>query len=103
MVQRARRRQEIEIIKRIYFGFLPVPWILTAMLFVNGKFDAAPPQRETVSVVSKFEYARPTADATVGGQHRGGKASRSNEYWSAATTTTASSPGTKSSWRSSRA
>jgi len=54
LVQRARRGKEIEIIKRIYFGFLPVPWILASMLFINGKFDAAPPKREITSVVGKF-------------------------------------------------
>jgi len=54
MVERARRRQEIEVMKRIYFGFLPVPWILTVMLFVNGKFDTQPPRPETASVVGKF-------------------------------------------------
>jgi hypothetical protein len=54
MVQRARRRQEIEIIKRIYFGFLPVPWILAALLFVNGKLDDTPPRTETAAVVGKF-------------------------------------------------
>jgi hypothetical protein len=54
MVQRARRRQEIEIMKRVYFGFLPVPWILAALLFVNGKFDATPHVHENASVVGKF-------------------------------------------------
>jgi hypothetical protein len=54
MVNRARQRQEIEVLKRIYFGFLPVPWILAALLFVNGKFDITPPQRQTTSVVGKF-------------------------------------------------
>jgi hypothetical protein len=54
MVDRARRGQEIEIVKRVYFGLLPVPWILAALLFVNGKFDADPPRPETVSVVGKF-------------------------------------------------
>jgi hypothetical protein len=54
MVKRASRRQEIEVIKRVYFGLLPVPWILAALLFVNGKFDADPPRPETVSVVGKF-------------------------------------------------
>jgi hypothetical protein len=54
MVQRARRHQEIEVVKRIYFGFLPVPWILTVLLFVNGKFDVTPPHSETTSVVGKF-------------------------------------------------
>jgi len=54
MVQRARRRQEIEVIKRLYFGLLPVPWILVGLLFINGKFDTATPRRETARVVGKF-------------------------------------------------
>lgn len=54
MVQRARKRQEIEALKRIYFGLLPVPWILTGLLFINGKFDTAQPQRQTTAVVGKF-------------------------------------------------
>ena len=54
MVERARRHQEIEVIKRIYFGFLPVPWILTILLFVNGKFDVQPPTSQTTAVVGKF-------------------------------------------------
>jgi hypothetical protein len=54
LVNRARRGEEIEVVKRIYFGFLPVPWILATLLFVNGKFDVAPPKREIASVVGKF-------------------------------------------------
>jgi len=54
MVQRARQRQEIEALKRIYFGLLPVPWILTVLLFVNGRFDSTPPLRQTTAVVDKF-------------------------------------------------
>ena len=49
-----RRRAEVELPKRIYFGFVPVPWLLTALLLVNGKFDAAPPVRQTATVVGKF-------------------------------------------------
>ncbi len=37
--RRARNRQEIEILKRIYAGFIPLPWILAATLFVNGRLD----------------------------------------------------------------
>jgi hypothetical protein len=37
----ARRRQEIEVLKRIYAGFVPLPWILAATLLVNGRVDAA--------------------------------------------------------------
>ena len=38
--RRARRRQELEILKRIYTGFIPLPWILAATLFLNGKLDS---------------------------------------------------------------
>ena len=36
----ARRHAEIEVFKRIFTGLVPLPWILTALLFVNGKFDS---------------------------------------------------------------
>jgi len=36
----ARRHAEIEVLKRIFTGLLPLPWIFTAILFVNGKFDS---------------------------------------------------------------
>src|ERR1700726_5175315 len=38
--RRARNRQEIEVLKRIYAGFIPLPWILAATLFINGRLDA---------------------------------------------------------------
>src|SRR5262249_1704092 len=34
--RRARDRKEVEILKRIYSGFIPLPWILAATLLVNG-------------------------------------------------------------------
>jgi hypothetical protein len=36
----ARKRQDIEAMKRIYSGFIPLPWILCAMLFANGRLDS---------------------------------------------------------------
>jgi hypothetical protein len=39
--RRARRHQEIEVLKRLFAGFVPLPWILAATLFVNGRFDSA--------------------------------------------------------------
>ena len=33
--RRARNRQELEVLKRIYAGFIPLPWILAATLFLN--------------------------------------------------------------------
>jgi hypothetical protein len=38
--RRARNRQELEILKRIYSGFIPLPWLLGAALFLNGKLDS---------------------------------------------------------------
>ena len=38
--RRARNRQELEVLKRIYSGFIPLPWILAATLFLNGKLDS---------------------------------------------------------------
>ena len=38
--RRARSRKELEILKRIYSGFIPLPWILASALFVNGRLDA---------------------------------------------------------------
>jgi hypothetical protein len=37
---RARQHKELEILKRIYSGFIPLPWILAATLFVNGRVDS---------------------------------------------------------------
>ncbi|MFI5058135.1 MAG: hypothetical protein ACHQLQ_08100 [Candidatus Acidiferrales bacterium] len=37
----ARKRLEIEVLKRIYAGFVPLPWILAATLVVNGRVDSA--------------------------------------------------------------
>ena len=37
---RARAHKEIEVLKRIYSGFIPLPWILAATLFINGKIDS---------------------------------------------------------------
>jgi hypothetical protein len=38
--RRARQRQELEVLKRLYSGFIPLPWILAATLFLNGKLDS---------------------------------------------------------------
>jgi hypothetical protein len=51
---RARRHQEVEVMKRIYFGMIPVPWIFAALLFLNGKLDTTHPVRIPATVVSKF-------------------------------------------------
>ena len=39
--RRARRHQELEILKRIYAGFILLPWILAFTLLVNGRLDSS--------------------------------------------------------------
>jgi hypothetical protein len=50
---RARKHQEVEVMKRIYFGMIPVPWIFAALLFLNGKLDNSRPIRVPAMVVGK--------------------------------------------------
>src|SRR5713226_10648625 len=38
--RRARYRRELEVLKRIYTGFIPLPWILAATLLMNGRLDS---------------------------------------------------------------
>ena len=51
---RARKHQEVEVMKRIYFGMIPVPWIFAGLLFLNGKLDTSRPVRIPATVISKF-------------------------------------------------
>jgi hypothetical protein len=51
---RARKHAEIEVVKRIYFGMIPVPWIFAGLLFLNGKLDTSRPIRIPATVVGKF-------------------------------------------------
>lgn len=38
--RRAQNRREVEVLKRVYYGFIPIPWILSATLLVNGALDS---------------------------------------------------------------
>jgi hypothetical protein len=38
--RRARQRQELEVLKRLYYGFIPLPWILAMTIFLNGRLDS---------------------------------------------------------------
>jgi hypothetical protein len=51
---RARRAQPLESLRRIFRGLLPLPWMLSVLLYVNGRFDKQPPMIEVTHVVSKF-------------------------------------------------
>jgi hypothetical protein len=52
--QRARQRGDVEIFKRLFFGLVPLPWVVAILLFSNGKFDSAPTHRISARVVGKF-------------------------------------------------
>lgn len=54
---RAKHHQEVEVMKRIYFGLTPVPWVLAAMLFMNGRFDSSVPRTEPAVVIGKVSVA----------------------------------------------
>jgi hypothetical protein len=71
---RARKHQEIEVLKRIYFGMIPVPWIFAGMLFLNGKLDTSRPIRVPATVVGKFATGGlPRSRRLVVTSWRGGK------------------------------
>ncbi|MGB7023143.1 MAG: hypothetical protein WBD73_05035 [Candidatus Acidiferrales bacterium] len=52
--RRALRRQEVELLKRIFHGLVPLPWLLGTLLFINGALDRSPPQNFQTTVVSRF-------------------------------------------------
>ncbi len=57
--RRAVRHAETEALKRIYYGLIPVPWILGALLMANGALDTSKPHIEETRVVGKFSMPGP--------------------------------------------
>jgi hypothetical protein len=57
--RRAVHHLEVEALKRIYFGLVPLPWLLGALLFANGALDRAPSNDFTTTVVSRFAMRGP--------------------------------------------
>ena len=56
---RALRHLEVEALKRIYYGLIPIPWLLAVLLLINGAFDTSPPRVEVARVVGKFAMRGP--------------------------------------------
>jgi hypothetical protein len=52
--RRAVRHAEVEALKRVYYGLIPLPWLLSALLLANGALDRSPPQLEDARLVGKF-------------------------------------------------
>jgi len=57
--RRALKHVELEALKRVYYGLIPVPWLLAGLLLLNGAFDRAPFNEIETHVVGKFVMAGP--------------------------------------------
>ena len=57
--RRAQKHSEVEALKRVYFGLVPVPWLLAALLFANGALDRGTPEVVLSRVVGKFSMPGP--------------------------------------------
>jgi hypothetical protein len=57
--RRALRHQEVEAMKRVYYGLIPVPWLLALVLLANGAFDNSRPEVEQTRVIGKFSMPGP--------------------------------------------
>lgn len=52
--RRARKRQEIEILKHVFSGFILLPWILAATLLVNGRLDSQSVTNHSTTVDGRY-------------------------------------------------
>ena len=57
--RRALRHTEVEALKRVYYGLIPLPWLLAVLLLGNGALDRTPPQLQSARVVGKFAMRGP--------------------------------------------
>src|SRR5271156_7242106 len=55
----ALHHAEAEALKRVYYGLIPVPWILALLLLANRALDRAPPHVEQTRVIAKFSMPGP--------------------------------------------
>ncbi len=53
----ALRHGDVEKLKRVYYGLIPLPWILCALLLANGAMDHGPWEVEQARVVGKFSMS----------------------------------------------
>ena len=54
--RRAHARQEIEVLKHLFTGLLPIPFILSTALFLNGRLDSSTDvSYHPVAVVGRYQ------------------------------------------------
>jgi hypothetical protein len=59
--RRAVAHQDVDILKRLYYGLIPLPWLLAGLLFMNGALDTSKVHSEQARVISKFSMPGPMA------------------------------------------
>ncbi len=57
--RRALRHAEVEALKRVYYGFVPLPWLLGVLLCLNGGLDRTTSRECPARVVEKFALTAP--------------------------------------------
>jgi hypothetical protein len=57
--RRALRHAEVEALKRVYYGLIPLPWLLGILLFCNGALDRSPEVAYRERVVGRFAMRGP--------------------------------------------
>lgn len=60
--RRALKHGEVEALKRVYYGLIPVPWVLSVLLLANGALDNGAPKIVQEQVISKFAMPGPVAN-----------------------------------------
>lgn len=63
--RRALKHVEVEALKRVYYGLIPIPWLLAGLLLLNGAFDRAPVSEIESRVVGKFAMAGPIPNRRI--------------------------------------
>lgn len=51
---RSIRGQEVELLKHIFHGLVPIPWLLGVLLLINGSLDRSAPRDVESTVVSRL-------------------------------------------------
>jgi len=63
--RRALRHGEVEKLKRVYYGLIPVPWLLAVLLIANGALDRGSTQVVETRVLGKFAMHGPVPTRRV--------------------------------------
>ena len=57
--RRTVAHQDVDLPKRLYYGLIPLPWLLALLLITNGAFDTSKVHSEPARVISKFAMPGP--------------------------------------------